>query len=415
MNKRSKVAVIRCDSYSQSNVLLAIKRGFDFFGGPSSFFKKKEHILLKPNVLSGVDPSLCVTTHPAVFEGVIKSLKELDLVLLYGDSPGLQAPKTGLKKAKLYDIAVRNNVFPADFKNYEKVSSNKTLIKKAVPIAKGVLDSDGLLSICKLKTHELTRITGAVKNQYGCIPGLLKAKFHGVYPFINDLCSLIVDINTLIQPRFYIMDAIIAMEGNGPQSGTPRRIGCLLFSNDPVALDSVACKIIDINPDFVPTCRIGQKAGLGTKNIEDIEIVGDSINEFIDKNFDIVRKPVLAIRGKGIFSRINQLLISKPLIDSKMCIACGKCIEICPSEPKALQWNKDADTKKYPQYQYNYCTRCYCCQESCVNRAIIIKKPRLNFLISIITLIMLGISAVRSMGKRIVNKIRELFKNVMNS
>jgi uncharacterized protein (DUF362 family)/Pyruvate/2-oxoacid:ferredoxin oxidoreductase delta subunit len=408
MKKKSKVAVIRCDSYNQSDVLPAIKRGFDFFGGPSSFVKKKERILLKPNVLSGADPSLCITTHPSVFEGVIKNLKKMDLILSYGDSPGMQPPGKALKKAEFYDIAIRHNIYPADFNNYKKVSSNKTLLKKEVPLAKGVLESDGLISICKLKTHGLTRMTGAVKNQYGCIPGLFKAKFHATYPFINDFTLLIVDINTLIQPRFYIMDAIFAMEGNGPQSGTPKRIGCLLFSYDPVALDAVACRIIDINPDFVPTCRIGQRAGLGTKNTEEIEIVGDSVYEFIDKSFDIIRKPVLAVKGNGVFSGINRLLLPKPFINSKMCIACGKCVKICPSEPKALQWKKDVENNRVPLYQYNFCTRCYCCHEACSNNAIIIKKPILSFIISSITLIMLGISAFRSIGKRIVCKIRDL-------
>src|SRR5665811_1237009 len=59
----------------------------------------------------------------------------------------------------------------------------------------------------------------------------------------------------------YIMDGIMAMEGNGPRNGHPRKLGVLLFSTDPIALDAVACKIINLDPADVPTAKLGTSAG----------------------------------------------------------------------------------------------------------------------------------------------------------
>ena len=154
---------------------------------------------------------------------------------------------------------------------------------KKLIIANGVLDCDGLISLPKLKTHGLMRFTGAVKNQFGCIPGFLKGQYHVKLPDPYDFATMLVDINTLIKPRLYIMDGITAMEGNGPRSGKPKQLNVLLLSTDPIALDATACKIINLNPEFVPTSKLGEKAGLGTYHTENIEIVGEQIDLLLTK------------------------------------------------------------------------------------------------------------------------------------
>ena len=108
---------------------------------------------------------------------------------------------------------------------------------KQFTIAEGVAAADGLVSLPKLKTHALTRMTGAVKNQFGCIPGMLKSEFHARMPDIEHFSQMLVDLNRLIRPRLAVMDAVIAMEGNGPRNGDPRPMNILLFpmEGDPLA------------------------------------------------------------------------------------------------------------------------------------------------------------------------------------
>ena len=70
------------------------------------------------------------------------------------------------------------------------------------------------------------------------------------------------------------MDAVTAMEGEGPNAGTPRQVGLLLASTNPVALDAVAGEIIGLEHDKNPVLVEAEKRGLGPHRIEDIEIVG---------------------------------------------------------------------------------------------------------------------------------------------
>jgi uncharacterized protein (DUF362 family) len=107
--------------------------------------------------------------------------------------------------------------------------TGSALLVKAFTVANGVLDNDGLISLSKLKTHGLSRMTGAVKKQFGCIPGLIKGQFHVKLPDPYDFCTMLVDINTFIRPRLYIMDGIMAMEGNGHEEGSEENERTLVF------------------------------------------------------------------------------------------------------------------------------------------------------------------------------------------
>jgi ferredoxin len=240
-----------------------------------------------------------------------------------------------------------------------------------------VLDADGVVSLPKLKTHGITRLTGAIKNQFGCVPGLLKGQFHVKMPDPHDFSSMLVDINTLIRPRLYVMDAIVGMEGNGPRSGKPRQVGVLLMSTDPIALDSVACKLINLNPEFVPTSEPGESSGLGTYHYDKIDIVGDPIEPFIIKDFNVVRKAVPAASSGFMRTFIKNRATPRPVVDQSKCTACGTCIKLCPVGPSALDW-METEAGKKPKHNYRKCIRCYCCQEICPEGAISIKTPWLG-------------------------------------
>jgi len=124
-------------------------------------------------------------------------------------------------------------------------------------------------------------MTGCVKNQFGCIPGPLKGEFHVRIPSIIDFSKMLVDLNVYLKPRLFVMDGIIAMEGNGPRGGTPRKINAILLSEDPIALDATVCRMINLNPEFVPTIVFGKEAGLGTYDENEIEILGDDIQSLV--------------------------------------------------------------------------------------------------------------------------------------
>jgi Pyruvate/2-oxoacid:ferredoxin oxidoreductase delta subunit len=230
-----------------------------------------------------------------------------------------------------------------------------------------------------MKTHSYTRMTGAVKNQYGCIPGFLKKIYHIRLPNSFDFSRLLVALNLCLKPRLYVMDAIRAMEGNGPNGGDPFVLGCLLFSTDPVALDAVMCTLVELDPLYVPTMSAGRDRGLGTYLMDEIETVGDAIGPLVNGDFRVKRGPIRDISVTGVLAVINNLIADRPVIDAGRCNLCGECIESCAANPKAIAW-RIGKRRVPPAYHYLRCTRCYCCQETCSEGAISVKNTilRLN-------------------------------------
>ncbi|HEO71926.1 MAG TPA: DUF362 domain-containing protein, partial [Candidatus Hydrogenedentes bacterium] len=169
----SAVALVRCEDYDVERVHDAVGEGLALLGGVEQLVKIGEKTLLKPNLLSGKPPEKAVTTHPSVFGAVARYWLDAGASLTYGDSPGFGKPESVARKAGLADVAEKLGIPCADFVNGRQISYAEGKLIKQFTLAEGVLEADAVVSLPKLKTHALTRLTGAVKNQFGCIPGLL--------------------------------------------------------------------------------------------------------------------------------------------------------------------------------------------------------------------------------------------------
>ena len=379
IGQTSIVAAVRCSSYEPAEVQLAVERGLGLLGGAESFVQPGERILLKPNLLLGKTPERAVTTHPSVFRAVAVALQRAGVTISYGDSPGFGKPQTAAQRSGLLDIAQELKLELADFTHGETISFPQGRQNKQFTIARGVLSADGLVSLPKMKSHGLTRITGAIKNQFGCIPGPLKAEFHARLPMAELFSQMLVDLNLLLSPRLFIMDGVMAMEGNGPQNGMPRAMSVLLFSTDPVALDTTFCKLVGLDPALVLPITYGVEFGLGTSR--DIEWIGDPIDSFVNPTFDVNRHPLSTTDRLGRPSRLaRRFVVPKPYIRASKCTTCGTCVNVCPVTPKAVEFRGSGRVKP-PIHDYQRCIRCYCCQELCPEGAIEVSIPPLGRLI----------------------------------
>lgn len=382
---KSKVAVIPCTGYDEKQVYEAIEKGIELLGGWDRFARQDEKLLLKPNLLNRADADRAVTTHPAVFGAVARHLKESGFSYLsYGDSPG--HPGSVEKTAEICgikEIADRLEIPLADFTKSQTVDFARGRISRKYEISQGVLDADGIINLCKMKTHQLERITGGVKNMFGCVHGLNKSASHAKYPDADSFAQMLVDLNLLLKARLHIMDGIVAMEGNGPASGTPVKMNVILLSQDPVAMDATFCRLVDLDPSTIPTVYYGAIFGLGQWKEEEIEILGVAdLKKYCNPRFDVSREK--ASSGKWAFMDKLKFFGKKPVILKEKCIRCGACVEVCPLEEKALLFPKEnAEPSRknsknpVPVYDYGKCIRCYCCQEMCPEKAIVVKRKML--------------------------------------
>jgi uncharacterized protein (DUF362 family)/NAD-dependent dihydropyrimidine dehydrogenase PreA subunit len=385
---KSRVVLLRCESYEETGVYETVRRGLELLGGLESVIHIDERVLFKVNNLASSKPEEAVTTHPEVFKAVARVFKEQGYQkLAYGDSPGFEKPAQSLAKSGFARVAEELQIPQGDFDTGRRIDFPEGKAWNSFDIATAVLESDALVSLSKMKTHALARITGAVKNQFGCVYGLNKAAFHVKLPTGTQFSRMLVDLNRLLKPRLFIMDGIVAMEGNGPRGGTPRPMNCLLFSTDPVALDATFCRLINLEPSYVPTIFYGKEYGLGTYLEDEIELVGDPLASFMAPDFDVVRKPLHLKSDNGNHTLVPQAVLTlgkhatqrwspRPHIVAQKCIKCGICVDACPVEGKALQF-KTGKRREPPIYDYSKCIRCFCCQEMCPQKAIEVETPLL--------------------------------------
>lgn len=369
----SKVVVQRCDSYDLELVYPKIKWAIEQLGGIESIIPKEKTILLNPNLVVGSAPENAVTTHPVVFEAIAKLLHEKNYKIIYGDSPGLGNPEKAAQKAGLKEVADRYNIKHGDFTNGQKISVPESKVCKQFDIVNAHFEADAIINLPKMKAHALQRITGAIKNPFGMVLGYNKATMHSRYTNAFIFAEMLIDLNNYLKVDLHIMDGIVAMEGNGPRNGDPTPMNVLLISKDPVALDTVFCKLVDVNHMIIPTIQYGQEYGLGS--YDDIELIGDDITPLINKEFNIENTPV-KIEDANKFAILKKV-VRRPYIEADKCKTCGVCVEVCPLEDKALSWKK-GDKTIPPIYDYTKCIRCYCCQEMCPHHAIEVKTPVLG-------------------------------------
>jgi len=369
------VVLLKCDSYKASNLRSQIERGFNLLGGVERFSRRVERILLKPNLLVPSPPEAAVTTHPLFFAAVAEIFIDSGAEVIWGDSPavggvGIAARRTGIQKE-----ANRLGIKKGDFSNTKKINYEEGRRARSFNVVRAAAEADGVVSLPKMKPHGLMRITGAVKNQFGCIAGLHKAEYHLKFQKRPDFAQMLVDLTGCLKPRLYIADAVLAMEGDGPRSGDPKWMNTVLMGTDPVAVDAAFCRLINLNPEYVLTNTLGANSGIGAYSEKEIRILGDSLDELQDKSFRIERKPAVYESAISFFGRLSRAVYTKkPVVLNERCVKCGTCVEICPTEPKSMRFVNDNQSEP-PEVDYDSCIRCYCCYEVCPEKAIVLSSP----------------------------------------
>ncbi|MCF0132230.1 MAG: DUF362 domain-containing protein [Blautia sp.] len=378
--EKSKVIVIPCSEYKEERIYREMKASLDLLGGIRSFVKPEEKILLKPNLLKRAEVDKAVITHPDVIGAFARILREENYPnLIFADSSGMGTTTKVIKGTGIDTYLEKYHIPAIDYSEAVKVDYPQGNTAKSFMLPKELTEVDCVISLCKMKTHALERITGAVKNSYGFVYGTYKALGHTIYSNADSFARMLVDLNQYVDTRLFVMDGIMAMEGNGPGSGDPTPMNVILMSTDPVALDTVFSHLIYLDPKLVPTNLHGEQLGLGNMHRANIQILlpdGKEITveelqkRFGNPKFNVDRKPV----RHNAWSRVNRMIKvfqKKPYIDASKCIKCGICVKACPVEGKAVRFKQGKG--KPPVYNYKKCIRCFCCQEMCPQKAIKVK------------------------------------------
>jgi ferredoxin len=250
---------------------------------------------------------------------------------------------------------------------------------KRFRLAKALGSSDLLVSLPKLKTHQLMYYTGAIKNLFGLIPGLEKSAFHLRFPGRTEFAAMLADLALAARPDFALMDAVVAMEGPGPNSGRPRHLGLVLASPDALALDFTAAELIGYPPLSIPYLAALAGRGPFAASPAAVEQRGLSPDSVRPSSFELVPVPAATDffrerMPRGLHRFVRDLTVARPRFDHRACVRCGGCVRICPA--KALELRPVAGGGSRIEIDYDACIRCYCCHEVCPEDAIrLVKGP----------------------------------------
>jgi uncharacterized protein (DUF362 family)/ferredoxin len=377
--RKSKVALAICEG----NVESTIRQTLTLLGGLPPSMGIDSTVLIKPNFIRAEPASVGTTTSVSVVEAVVNIVKETGARVIVGEASGNQYDTEevfefiGLKQ-KLPGVQI------IDLDRTEIVSCRIPRAKslKEVGISKVALESDFVISLPILKTHNATIMTGALKNMMGTLPQREKWKMH-----LGGLHQSLADLNRQIKPDLVIMDALTCQEGLGPTMGRPVQMNLILASYDAVAIDAVGTAVMEIDPKEIKHIQLASEAGLGRGDLEEIEILGQTIEQ-VSRPF---KRPFalwfFLLTGLWQYKLGNALLkyfnydirnilrkfasfhLPKPQLLKEYCVRDGHCIDICPTGAISM--------KRFPKINYNLCNGCMRCFNSCENQAYkLSRKPR---------------------------------------
>ena len=389
VNNNAAVAVDRLSEYDPDKLEKVLRAQLDRLGAADMFHGKR--VVIKPNLVMKTTPEKAATTNPAVLEAMIRILKETAADIVIAESPGglytESALRANYRSNGIAEVADRYGV-KLNFDTSSTVMEAKDgKTSKLFDIIKPIADAEVIVNLAKLKSHSLTGYSGAVKNYFGTVPGVTKFEMHARFPDYNDFGSMLADLCSMLitaKPTFNVLDGIIAMEGNGPTGGDPKRLDCIMSGLNPFNVDIAGAYII--GAENIIMLEEGKRRDYSVEMAEDLAILGDEpLDAFKREDFkrpDTNRKggsSLLAKLPTMFGGRLNSWLQPRPVINKKVCIGCGECERSCPRHTIGMRKNKNGKRQAYIVDEN--CIKCYCCQELCPYKAVKIKK---NFVIKLI-------------------------------
>ena len=368
----AKVIIKDCTAYRIDILKKQIEAGVELLGGWDRFVSAGMKVLLKVNLIGPKTPDTASITHPEFVRVLTQILKKRGCIVWIGDSSGGAiagiAPTargflvSGLEKVAHEEGAVIKNF---DREGVIEVTPSSGYLDKMY-LAKPMFEADFVINLPKLKTHSAGIYTGAFKNLFGCIPGLRKAEYHRLAPNSKELGLMIADIHRNVNVGLHMMDAVTAMQGEGPTAGEVYHAGKILLSTDPLALDVVGAAMLGMKIEEVPILMSAKEKEIGESALNKIEISGDYDSPPNLPGFKLPKKFRSTKQGNHkVLVRLIDLLKTRPRVNHKLCKNCNMCVESCPVQ---------AINKNDKKIDYSFCIECMCCHELCMYKAVELRK-----------------------------------------
>ena len=301
----------------KNDIQSAVNKIFDGFGGGKQLLKSKKKVFIKPNA---IDTKPYSHTRVEVIEAIIRYFFDAGAENIYLFENSTQTAFTRiifyvLGYTKICKKTGAKPIFMDEEKTYKFDFKGKGYDKSSFEMSETVVrelienrDENFYIDVPKLKTHSMAGVTLGIKNQWA-FPKHLDRKFDHNF----NLHSKLVDVLEYVQPDFTLIDGVEGtIHGHYPPAALvkdvvkPFRI--LIGGTDVIATDLVGARVFGLGTQDVPHLKIAteRNLGVGVKNLDDIEIIGD-LSKFKEKySYDLVDKfpdDVNIVSGKEMWCR----------------------------------------------------------------------------------------------------------------
>ena len=368
-----RVWLSRCGGYAPEELLRQVEEAFTALGVWEEL-KPGMQVVIKPNLVMSSKPEAAIATHPALVAAVGRCVQKAGGEVIIAESPG--GPYTpAAMKAVFRGCGYADMAKEWGFTLYTECKSREVSLPGAVrcrqlSVVEPFLTRDYLIDLAKLKTHSMVGFSGAVKNLFGAVPGLQKPELHCRFPEKQPFSEMLVDLCDFLKPDLCFLDGVLAMEGNGPTGGSPRKAGVLGASKSPYALDVCGAALIGLEPESVLMLKEAHRRGLGPISPKECQLLKEQVETLAQPDFvkakasstDFLDRVPAFLRPAA-----KRLATPAPKIRRKECVGCGKCAESCPQHTIAIREGKAV-------IDYKQCIRCFCCHEMCPKHVIDIRR-----------------------------------------
>lgn len=372
-NKKIRLAFAPCADYTPRNLRSALEHvlqpQIEATGGVSG-----KSVMLKPNLLAWRKDNDPQAVHPRFIVETAKVFLDAGasrVAIL--ENPAVQTTPQILRSMGIADELKSLGVASANFKYYIKQPPLDAVFFRNLEIANEFREYDFVADLAKAKTHGMMTLTFCVKNLFGLVNGGDRLAWHlAVGRDYDKFADMLLDLYLVVRPAFNLLDAVTCMEGNGPGAGTPTDRHFIAGGTDALALDSVAARVLGVDPDTLHIVKRAKARGLFPAP----ETVDNPDPLPVCEPLALPDRPVMDMAqmhlGVGIpkwmQKPLYKLMVVNPVLDSAKCVGCGVCVKMCPPKSLKLSGGK-------PAFDLPHCIRCFCCQEHCPKGAI---TPRMT-------------------------------------
>jgi uncharacterized protein (DUF362 family)/ferredoxin len=358
----SEVMIRKADYQSLAPVIRDIFEKF-----PLDLADRK--VFIKPNLVMAAPPEKAATTHPALLRAIAQEVERR------GGTPWIG--ENGIDIQNLYRVTGVEEACGPYLVNISKAATLYEIGGFKVPVSRKFLEADLFINVPKLKTHMIAGMTCCLKNPFGLIPANAKSRVHAMTGHAKRLTEFFIDLYRWRIPDLNIVDGILAMEGDGPTGGTPKKVGRILAGRDGVAVDAVCARLIGFeSPRAIKLIDTAVKKGLAGIDLD---------NPVIDGPFEVMqgfvhpstytanipgKKSGFALSVEEYMEGWRELGGVRPTFDQARCNQCGDCPDACPTGSILQQI--------YPKINPDTCSSCFSCVEACPEKAFTVPLAELE-------------------------------------